>query len=307
MRQLAGGLVVTEQHVGHAVSLAARQPDHQHGMHAGDDRLNRQGPPGDENNHDSLAGSLRRRDQAHVISGEAQVLAIAGALGVGLFPDHHHDCVGGIRAPHPGRELDFASHRGLLDGPQYRRAGCDVAPPACPTHSPAAALDAHVVRLAAHHQDVAILGQGQHGVLILEQDRALPNGLARQRPVLARAKLAGERGIREGMLPQFQTRLLLQDTADSIVDACHGHATIFDQVAQGGEEPLVGQRHHGHVDAGIDGCLDLAIVRTRQGVDGFPVADYETLEAKFALEHVGDEVLVGVHGGAVPAGERHHD
>ncbi len=135
----------------------------------------------------------------------------------------------------------------------------------------------------------------------------MPNCLARQCPVFGRAQLASKRRIREGMLPEFQVCFLLQDTADRIVDARHGHAAIFDQVAQAGDEPLIAQRHHGHIDAGIDGCLDLAIVGTREGGDGFPVADHEAFEVKLALEHVGDEVLVGVHGGAVPARERHHD
>ena len=69
MRQLASRLVVTEEHVGHAVALAAGQPDHQHGVHAVDDRLDGQGSAGDENHHHLLARGLGCCDQADVIAG----------------------------------------------------------------------------------------------------------------------------------------------------------------------------------------------------------------------------------------------
>ena len=57
---------------------------------------------------------------------------------------------------------------------------------------------------------------------------------------------------------------------------------------------LIG-RHH--LIVGIAGQL----------TDAFPIGNEKTVKAQFVLQHIGQQILVAVHLGAVPTTERRHD
>ena len=90
--------------------------------------------------------------------------------------------------------------------------------------------------------------------------QALLDRLARDRAVRGRADLRGQRRVGERPLPQLEARLLPQDAADGVVDARHRHASGGDQRFQVGDELAVVDRHHHHVDAGVDRDLDVLLV-----------------------------------------------
>ena len=135
-RQLAGGRVVAEQHVGHAGAFGAGQP-------GGDDRVGHverfaqdQRPAGEDDEHHRDAGFLDAADHGQVVVREREIGVVAHALGVRQLAHDDDGRVGavGVRAVGANR-----SRRRRRPRPARIAARIVVPPvvtsPALPCHS----------------------------------------------------------------------------------------------------------------------------------------------------------------------------
>ncbi|GAB4000894.1 hypothetical protein GCM10029992_34460 [Glycomyces albus] len=112
--------------------------------------------------------------------------------------------------------------------------------------------------------------------------------------MFGRADQVGVAGVGEGVLEQAEFELLGQDAVDGVVDAVGVDASGLDLGQERVDETLVFERHHDHVDPGVDRRAHRLGVVGADLVDTLPVGEHNAVEAEFALEHVGDQVGVGV-------------
>ena len=183
----------------------------------------------------------------------------------------------------------------------------DAAASPLPRDRPAATLEPEVVGGLAGDDDSRDGGFEWQDILAVdEQHLRLADRLPGDLTMLCRPDVRALGGISEWPLEKPEPELDRQDSFDRVIDAAHRDPTRFHVLLHPVDERAVLVGHHHHVDAGVDGLLDVLQRIARQLVDAVPVGDHEALELELTLEHVGDQMLLTVHLLAVPTVVRHH-
>ncbi|MBA7580658.1 hypothetical protein ES708_22552 [subsurface metagenome] len=98
-----------------------------------------------------------------------------------------------------------------------------------------------------------------------------------------------------------------EDSPHGIVNSLQRNVPIIDRLGQAINKGIIVVGHHNHIQPGIDGGNNITAIVAGYLINALPVGDEKALEVQFAFEHIGQQILLGMHFHASPTAKGDHD
>ena len=190
----------------------------------------------------------------------------------------------------------------------------DVAAPALPVDRPAAALHPQIIRSCADDGEMPDgFRERQKVFFVFEQHQRFAHALPRDGAMFRRADGGRELRIGDRARKKPELKFDAQDTGNRVINARRRNFAFGHKRLQIPDELDVvvdlvrAVGNHDHVQAGIDGLLDIVFEVGRNLVNRRPVGHEKAAEAEFIFQNIGQQIFVPVHLCAIPTAVGNHD